>query len=79
MQRYDCVENAESPPDAPIRFHHTIENRSGSGVQVRLHKCEISSMLEKSRARREIASLKKGKQPVRETPKWKGKSKLRIA
>ncbi|KAH6631322.1 cytochrome P450 [Chaetomium tenue] len=41
MQRYDCVENAESPPDAPIRFHHTIENRSGSGVQVRLHKSKI--------------------------------------
>ncbi|KAH6857075.1 oxidoreductase-like protein [Chaetomium sp. MPI-CAGE-AT-0009] len=33
MQRYDCVENAESPPGARIRFHHTIENRSGSGVQ----------------------------------------------
>ncbi|KAK3306376.1 oxidoreductase-like protein [Chaetomium strumarium] len=34
MQRYDQVANAESPPDAPMRFHHTIENRSGSGVQV---------------------------------------------
>jgi cytochrome P450 len=41
MQRYDEVANAESPPDAPMRFHHTIENRSGSGVQVRLHRAEV--------------------------------------
>ncbi|KAK4238755.1 oxidoreductase-like protein [Achaetomium macrosporum] len=33
MQRYDQVANAETPPDARMRFHHTIENRSGSGVQ----------------------------------------------
>ncbi|KAK0741959.1 cytochrome P450 [Apiosordaria backusii] len=37
LQRYDKIENAEKPADAPMRFHHTIENRSGSGVQVRLH------------------------------------------
>ncbi|KAL2142941.1 hypothetical protein VTI28DRAFT_520 [Corynascus sepedonium] len=37
LQRYNDIENAEVPPDAPVRFHHTIENRSGSGVQVRLH------------------------------------------
>ncbi|KAK4677794.1 hypothetical protein QC764_301920 [Podospora pseudoanserina] len=37
LQRYDKIENAQEPADAPVRFHHTIENRSGSGVQVRLH------------------------------------------
>lgn len=37
LQRYDKVENVETPHDAPMKFHHTIENRSGSGVQVRLH------------------------------------------
>ncbi|KAK4142529.1 cytochrome P450 [Dichotomopilus funicola] len=37
LQRYDAILSAEYPPDAPIRFHHTIENRSGSGVQVRVH------------------------------------------
>ncbi|AEO58289.1 hypothetical protein MYCTH_2060315 [Thermothelomyces thermophilus ATCC 42464] len=37
LQRYDDIANAEMPPDAAVRFHHTIENRSGSGVQVRLH------------------------------------------
>ncbi|KAK4098122.1 cytochrome P450 [Parathielavia hyrcaniae] len=36
MQRFDRVANAEVPADARTRFHHTIENRSGSGVQVRL-------------------------------------------
>ncbi|KAK4170883.1 putative cytochrome P450 [Triangularia setosa] len=41
LQRYDKIENAEEPADAPMRFHHTIENRSGSGVQVRLHKAWI--------------------------------------
>lgn len=35
LQRYIKMESAE-PADAPVRFHHTIENRSGSGVQVRL-------------------------------------------
>ncbi|KAK0715957.1 oxidoreductase-like protein [Lasiosphaeris hirsuta] len=33
LQRYDRIENAEMPAGAPMRFHHTIENRSGSGVQ----------------------------------------------
>ncbi|KAK4155400.1 oxidoreductase-like protein [Chaetomidium leptoderma] len=33
LQRYKHAANAESPRDAPMRFHHTIENRSGSGVQ----------------------------------------------
>ena len=37
LQRFDRIENAEVPADAPMMFHHTIENRSGSGVQVRLH------------------------------------------
>ncbi|KAL2163924.1 hypothetical protein VTH06DRAFT_3136 [Thermothelomyces fergusii] len=37
LQRYNDIANAEVPPDAAVRFHHTIENRSGSGVQVRLH------------------------------------------
>lgn len=37
LQRYDHIDNAEIPPDAPMKFHLTIENRSGSGVQVRLH------------------------------------------
>jgi hypothetical protein len=36
MQRFDAVFNAEVPPDGRARFHHTIENRSGTGVQVRL-------------------------------------------
>jgi hypothetical protein len=40
LQRYDRIENAETPPDGPMRFHHTIENRSGSGVQVRLHEAD---------------------------------------
>ena len=35
LQRFDRIENMEGP--GPIRLHHTIENRSGSGVQVRLH------------------------------------------
>lgn len=39
LQRYDWAINPELPPDeeVPIRFHHTIENRSGSGVWVQLH------------------------------------------
>ncbi|GAB1318469.1 hypothetical protein MFIFM68171_08679 [Madurella fahalii] len=37
LQRYDTFENAEKPANAPMKFHHTIENRSGSGVRVRLH------------------------------------------
>ena len=35
LQRFDCIENMEEI--GPIRLHHAIENRSGSGVQVRLH------------------------------------------
>ncbi|KAL9073694.1 MAG: hypothetical protein Q9161_002732 [Pseudevernia consocians] len=35
LQRFDRIENMEEP--GPIRLHHAIENRSGSGVQVRLH------------------------------------------
>ncbi|KAK3991105.1 putative cytochrome P450 [Cladorrhinum sp. PSN332] len=40
LQKYDAMENAEEPADAPLRFHHTIENRSGSGVQVRLREAQ---------------------------------------
>ncbi|KAK1759016.1 oxidoreductase-like protein [Echria macrotheca] len=32
LQRYEHIECADDP-NAPLRFHHTIENRSGSGVQ----------------------------------------------
>lgn len=35
LQRFDKLENMEPP--GPIRLHHAIENRSGSGVKVRLH------------------------------------------
>ncbi|KAL2430719.1 Cytochrome P450 monooxygenase [Exophiala dermatitidis] len=35
LQIFDKVENLEGL--GPIKMHHTIENRSGSGVQVRLH------------------------------------------
>lgn len=35
LQRFDRIENMEEP--GPIRLCHAIENRSGSGVQVRLH------------------------------------------
>ena len=38
LQRFDRIENMEEP--GPIRLHHAIENRSGSGVQVRLHAAE---------------------------------------
>ena len=34
LQRFDKLENMEAP--GPIRLHHAIENRSGSGVVVRL-------------------------------------------
>jgi hypothetical protein len=40
MQRFDAVFNAEMPPDRRARFHLTIENRSGTGVQVRLRYAE---------------------------------------
>ncbi|KAK4209999.1 oxidoreductase-like protein [Rhypophila decipiens] len=32
LQRYDKLENVETPPHAPMQFHHTIENRSGTGT-----------------------------------------------
>ena len=32
---FDEIENLEPP--GPLKMHHTIENRSGTGVQVRLH------------------------------------------
>ena len=35
LQIFDRIENMEPP--GPIKMHHTIENRSGTGVQVRLH------------------------------------------
>lgn len=35
LQRFDRIENMEE--SGPIRLRHAIENRSGSGVQVRLH------------------------------------------
>ena len=35
LQRFDRIENMEK--SGPIRLCHAIENRSGSGVQVRLH------------------------------------------
>jgi cytochrome P450 len=37
LQRYEFIENADEHPDAPPRFHHTIENRSGSGCKVSLY------------------------------------------
>lgn len=35
LQIFDDIENLESP-DAPMTMHHTIENRPGNGVQVKL-------------------------------------------
>lgn len=35
LQRFDVIQNMEGPGD--IQFHHTVSNRSGTGVQVRLH------------------------------------------
>ncbi|EXJ57484.1 hypothetical protein A1O7_07832 [Cladophialophora yegresii CBS 114405] len=35
LQLFDKIENMEGP--GPIKMHQTIENRSGTGVQVRLH------------------------------------------
>ena len=40
-QQYDCIENMEQG-DGKIRLHHAIENRSGTGVQVRLHRAKAS-------------------------------------
>lgn len=35
LQIFDNIENLES--GGPIKMHHTIENRSATGVRVRLH------------------------------------------
>ncbi|KAL7620240.1 hypothetical protein AAE478_009233 [Parahypoxylon ruwenzoriense] len=40
-QKYDRIENMEEG-DGRIRLHHAIENRSGTGVQVRLHEAKAS-------------------------------------
>lgn len=40
-QKYDSIENMEEG-DGRIRLHHAIENRSGTGVQVRLHEAKAS-------------------------------------
>jgi hypothetical protein len=45
LQEFDGLENMEAP--GPMRFHHTIENRSGTGVQVRMH-AAVASLKEKS-------------------------------
>ncbi|KAH8699215.1 putative cytochrome P450 [Talaromyces proteolyticus] len=39
-QRFDKMENMEEG-DGRIRLHHAIENRSGTGVQVRLHEAKF--------------------------------------
>ncbi|KAI1204810.1 putative N-alkane-inducible cytochrome P450 [Annulohypoxylon truncatum] len=41
-QKYDRIENMEEG-DGRIRLHHAIENRSGTGVQVRLHEAKAST------------------------------------
>ena len=41
LQIFDQVENMEGP--GPIKMHHTIENRSGTGVQVRFHLASAES------------------------------------
>ncbi|KAI1378806.1 putative N-alkane-inducible cytochrome P450 [Hypoxylon crocopeplum] len=40
-QKYDRIENMEEG-DGRIRLHHAIENRSGTGVQVRLHEAKAA-------------------------------------
>ncbi len=35
LQRFDIIENMETL--GPIRYAHHLSNRSGTGVQVRLH------------------------------------------
>ncbi|KAI0126630.1 putative N-alkane-inducible cytochrome P450 [Xylariales sp. AK1849] len=40
-QKYDRIENMEQG-DGRIRLHHAIENRSGTGVQIRLHAAKHS-------------------------------------
>ncbi|KAI1802895.1 putative N-alkane-inducible cytochrome P450 [Daldinia bambusicola] len=41
-QKYDRIENMEVG-DGRIRLHHAIENRSGTGVQVRLHEAKAAT------------------------------------
>ncbi|XXH05483.1 hypothetical protein Hte_011913 [Hypoxylon texense] len=41
-QKYDRIENMEQG-DGRVRLHHAIENRSGTGVQVRLHEAKAAS------------------------------------
>ncbi|KAK7984131.1 hypothetical protein PG990_012846 [Apiospora arundinis] len=41
-QKYDRIENMEQG-DGRIRLHHAIENRSGTGVQIRLHEAKHST------------------------------------
>ncbi|KAI2628032.1 putative N-alkane-inducible cytochrome P450 [Hypomontagnella submonticulosa] len=41
-QKYDRIENMEEG-DNRIRLHHAIENRSGTGVQVRLHEAKSTA------------------------------------
>ncbi|KAI1762330.1 putative N-alkane-inducible cytochrome P450 [Hypoxylon sp. FL1150] len=41
-QKYDRIENMEQGENR-IRLHHAIENRSGTGVQVRLHEAKAAS------------------------------------
>lgn len=43
LQSFDRIDNMEPP--GPIKIHHTIENRSGTGVQVRLHAAASSMIL----------------------------------
>lgn len=45
LQEFDGLENMEAP--GPMRFHHTIENRSGTGVQVRMHAAGLSTLADK--------------------------------
>jgi hypothetical protein len=39
-QRYDRIENTERG-DGRMRLHQAIENRSGTGVQIRLHEAAL--------------------------------------
>lgn len=41
-QKYDAIENMEKG-DGRIKFHHAIENRSGTGVQVRFHEAKCGA------------------------------------
>lgn len=44
LQTFDKIENMEAP--GPIKLHHSIEIRSGTGVQVRLHQATSEKRLE---------------------------------